>query len=192
MKRLLQLKKEMKKRKPDFLRQDAHKLKKLKKNWRKPKGLDSKMRRGLRGYRRSARIGFSTPRKTYGLNKDGLKGIVVKNLRDLESIKENNIIILSSTIGSKNRIEILKKIKEKNLKISNIKNVDDYIQKAEEIFNKKRETKRTKLQERKKTREETKKKAEAKKEEKSAEEKLEKEKKKTLEKPRSGKEGEFQ
>ena len=42
--RLLELRKRIKRKKPEFIRQDAHKKKSLESKWRKPKGLHSKMR----------------------------------------------------------------------------------------------------------------------------------------------------
>ena len=39
---LLKLRKRIKKKKPRFVRQDSHKKPKLKKKWKKPKGLQSK------------------------------------------------------------------------------------------------------------------------------------------------------
>ena len=49
IKELLELRKQIKNKKPDFIRQDAHKKKKLGKKWRKARGLHSKIRLKLRG-----------------------------------------------------------------------------------------------------------------------------------------------
>ena len=43
-KKLLELRKKIKGKKPNFIRQDAHKHKRLARKWRKPKGIQSKMR----------------------------------------------------------------------------------------------------------------------------------------------------
>ncbi|MDD5177740.1 MAG: eL32 family ribosomal protein [Candidatus Nanoarchaeia archaeon] len=183
--------KQLRRRKPKFLRQDANKLTKLEKNWRKPKGMDSKMRRALKGYRRLAKVGFGSNKQIYGLNKQGLHEIIINNMNDIEKIGKDQIILLSSTLGLKKKIEILKKIKEKKMKISNLKDIDDFIKTSEEFIKKKAEEKKKKVEVRTKSKEELKKKAEEKKEEKSKEEKQDEEKKKILEKPRSGKEGEY-
>ena len=49
------------KRKPDFIRQDAHKKPKLGYKWRKPKGSDSKIRKHLKGYRVGVSVGWKKP-----------------------------------------------------------------------------------------------------------------------------------
>jgi large subunit ribosomal protein L32e len=183
--------KQLRRKKPKFLRQDANKLTKLEKKWRKPKGIDSKMRRSLKGYRRLARVGFGANKKIYGLNKQGLYEVLVNNMKDIEKIGKDQIILLSSVLGLKKKIEILKKIKEKKMKVSNLKDIDAFIKTSEESIKKKAEEKKKKVEVRTKSKEELKKKAEEEKEKKSKEEKQEEEKKKILEKPRSGKEGEY-
>ena len=50
---LLEFRKKIKAKKPNFIRQDAHKKGEIKKKWRRPKGLQSKMRLHKRGYRKS-------------------------------------------------------------------------------------------------------------------------------------------
>ncbi|MDD5332036.1 MAG: eL32 family ribosomal protein [Candidatus Nanoarchaeia archaeon] len=177
-------------RKYKFLKQDAHKLDKLKKNWRKPKGLDSKMRRNLRSYRRLVRIGYGSPEEIKGLNRQGIQEIKVNNIHDLDKIKPDQLIIISSTLGLRKKIELVKKIQERKLKVANLKDIQEFIKKSEEKIKKKSDERKSKIEKRAKSKEDLKKKAEKKKEskeEKTQEEKLEEEKKKTLEKPKVGK-----
>jgi len=153
-KELLELRNEMKSKKPNFLRQDAHKIKGLKKKWIKPKGVHSKMRLKLRSYRKQVSIGYSSPKDVKYLNREGFKEVLVNNLNDLTKIKDNEIVLLSSKLGLKKKIEILKKIKELGFKISNLKNADTFVSNIENL-----------LKEKKKKREEVKAKKEVKKEE---------------------------
>jgi len=158
---LLELRNEAKARKPDFLRQDAHRVRKLKKRWIRPKGRHSKMRFGLRGYRKSPSIGYSSPMEVKYLNMYGEKEILVNNLADLNKItKENEVVLISSNLGLRKRLEILKKAKELNLKVSNLKNIDSFINNIENFFKdkkKKREEKKakkeTKVEQKKETKE---------------------------------------
>ena len=46
---LLELRRAMKRKKPDFIRQDSHKKAGLGAKWRKPKGIHSKMRKKHKG-----------------------------------------------------------------------------------------------------------------------------------------------
>jgi len=64
MKKLLELRKKIKQRKPEFIRQDAHKKAKLKRKWVRPRGIDSKIRLGLKGYGKKPSTGWSSPKGT--------------------------------------------------------------------------------------------------------------------------------
>jgi len=140
MKELVELRNKIKKKKPDFIRQDAHKKTKLSKNWRKPRGYHAKIRLSKAGKRKAVTTGYGSPKKVKGLTKEGLKSILLRSA-NLENIKEEGIII-SSKIGTKKRLGILKKAKENNLKIINIKNIDQYIKAVEDKMAAKKETKK--------------------------------------------------
>ncbi len=177
IKSLLDLRNYLKLKKPDFLRQDAHKVKKIDKKWARPKGRHSKMRVGLRGHGKRPSIGYSSPREVKGLNKQGLKEVLVNNINDLKKVKDKDkeVILLASNLGLKKRIEILKKVKELKLKIANIKDIDSFVSNVESF-----------LRERKKKKEEKKPKKEAEKIEVKEEKKEEEKeiKRKVLEKRR--------
>jgi len=146
---LLILRKQRKKKKPTFLKQDAHKKKKLEQNWRKPKGSDSKMRVGFKGYRRSVQIGWSSPSEVRSLNKEGKKDVMISNINQLEKVnKATDSVLLSASVGNKNKIIILEKAKELGLSVSNIKDVDSFLKKTKEEFSKRTDTKKKKVKER--------------------------------------------
>lgn len=178
MKELLEVRRTLKKKKPEFLRQDAHRVAKLAKKWRKPKGRHSKMRFKLRSYRKQPSIGYSSPRAVRGLDQKGRIEVIVKNVQDLEKIKQNEIIVIGSTVGTKKKVMILKKIQEKKLAVKNVKNIDEFIKQVEEKLKKKKEDAKTKETQKKKSKEEALKVAEEKKkeEEKKTDEEKEKEK----------------
>jgi len=181
MNQLLELRKKLKKRKPDFLRQDAHKVKRLKKKWRAPKGIHSKMRRKLRGYRKQPSIGYSSPKKVRYLHPSGLKEILVHNLKNLENINPKiEAAVIAKTVGVRKKIELLKKTKELKINVLNVKNIDEFIKKVEEKFKKQKEKAAKREEEKKKAKEEALKKAKEKKE--KEKEKTEEEKKKEEEK----------
>jgi len=109
----------MKRKKPRFLRQEWWKRKRLKLCWRKPKGLDSKLRKGLKGYGYRVKIGWRSPKETRGLYK-GLEEVRVFNPADLEGLDpKKHIVRIASTVGKKKRQEIVKAAGEKGLKIAN-------------------------------------------------------------------------
>ena len=64
---LLKLREEIKENKPDFIRQEYPARKNLKKTWRKPKGIHSKMRKKKLGKRKQPSVGYKSPRLVRGL-----------------------------------------------------------------------------------------------------------------------------
>lgn len=143
MKELLELRKKIKKKKPSFVRQDAHKKPRLEKKWRKPKGIHSKMRLKLRGYRRSVSVGYGSPKKVRGLHNSGLKSIMINSIKDIEKLdSKKECAAIAKTIGMKKRILLINKAKAVGVRIINIKNVDAYLKNLEEKFAKRKEKKK--------------------------------------------------
>ena len=153
-------------KKMKFIRKDAI-LKKLKNAWRRPKGLHNKLRLNKAGHQKKPSIGYKKPVTE--------KPLLVKNLKDLNNIKSN--FILASTIGTKKKIEIIKKAQEQKLQILNIKDINAFLKKVEEKQKKKKDITKKKEEKKKKFEEKAKEKTE---EEKKIEEKQER--KKVLEK----------
>ena len=139
--KLLQKRREIKAKKPDFIRQDAHKKKKLKKCWRSSKGIQSKMRLNKAGYRKSIRIGYKSPAEVRGLSRNGLEPIMVSNVSQLTKITEGQGAVISSTVGQRKRMEIAKKAEDLSIPVINIKNIKDYLKSAGEKIAKRKEEK---------------------------------------------------
>jgi large subunit ribosomal protein L32e len=164
IKKLLETRKQIKSKKPGFIRQDAHKKERLKKKWRKPRGLQSKIRLGVAGKARAVSQGYRSPKKVRGLHKSGLQQSLIRTISDLDSLSPKvNCLIISTTLGNKKKIEVMKQAKQKGFEIANIKNPEGYIKKVEDAINLKKKTKeKTKEKEKtakinkKKTKEETK------------------------------------
>jgi len=177
MKELLELRKSMKRKKPSFIRQDAHK-KRLKKKWVRPRGLHSKVRLKKAGHPKKVSNGYRGPKKVRGLSKEGLIVRRICNENELASVdKEKEGIIIMGSVGLKNKISLLKKAKEKGIKVLNL-NVDDYLKRKEDDIKKKVEKKKGREEKRKKKKEEKK----EKKEEEKLEEKLSDDEKKEKDK----------
>ena len=112
------------KKKPKFLRRTWNKYSKLGKGrkkkqvWRRPTGRDNKMREKRRGYSSVVSIGYRGEKDKREKLKEK-KAVIVKNTKDLEKIKENEIIIVGS-VGKKKKMEIAKKAKEMKIEIYNM------------------------------------------------------------------------
>jgi len=147
LKELLELRKQNKNKKPNFVRQDAHKMKRLFKKWRNPRGLHSKIRLKLKGRAKYVSIGYRGPKKVRYLHKSGLKHHLVRSSSDLESLDNKKIcLIIASSLGNRKKIAILKKANEQGFNIVNIKNPGAYIKKVEDKINLKKKIKKEKEQ----------------------------------------------
>ena len=135
---LLEVRRNLKERKPEFIRQDSPKRMKVGFKWRKPKGIHSKIRHHFKGRRKMPSPGFKSPLKVRGLHASGLKIVNVSSVNEVQKIKKNTEgIIISKSVGAKKRLEILKKAKELNITILNL-NVDEHIKKIEDMINSKK------------------------------------------------------
>ena len=105
---------------PKFRRMNVGTMKRVKANWRKPHGIDSKQRQKLKAYGAYPVIGYRTPRAERGLHPNGLKEALVSNAKQLEALDAKvNCVRFSSTVGKKKRVLLEKLCREKKLKMVN-------------------------------------------------------------------------
>lgn len=108
---------------PKFLRHTSHKYSKLglrrkkKQIWRRPTGRDNKMREQRRGKPPIVSIGYSKNKKDKGKVNNKIPKIV-QNIKDLNNIQKDQIIVLGK-VGKKKKIEIAKKAKELKIEVYN-------------------------------------------------------------------------
>lgn len=171
MKALLLLRRILKRKKPKFVKQDAHKKAKLSDSWRKPRGLQSKVRLEKKGYRSSISVGWKSPVKVRGLTREGYEPIKVNNVADLKKINpKTQAAEISATVGLKKKLGILEQSEKLGIHIKNIKNVKKFQEDSAKAISQKQQTKTTKLAAAKKKKEASKKKT-TKKDERSEEQK---------------------
>lgn len=128
--------KNVKKRKPNFFREDWHKRKAAcKTSWRKPRGKHSKMRHGFQGHPASADPGYGSPGDVRGLHSSGLMPIRIHNAQDLSLLNKSvHAVIIGAAVGIRKKAEIVKKASSLSLKIIGIKNPAEYLKKFEEML----------------------------------------------------------
>jgi len=170
-KKLIEVRKTIKSRKPTFLQQDHHKKARVKARWKRPTGLQSKMRHQFKGYSRRVKQGWRSPVEIRGFHGAGVEPVMVFNIQDLDKVKNHQGIIISGNVGTRKKLLIIEKAVSMKLQILNIK-PDQFKKRLEENKAKKVESKKSKEEQKKKTLEESLKKAEKAKKDK---EKLDKE-----------------
>jgi len=110
--------------KKKFVRRDAGRFSKLGKKrkkmqkWRKPKGRDNKMREKRFGYPKLVSLGYKSSKGKSG-KIEGLTPCLVYNIKDLDTVNKNSMIIIAK-VGAKNKLEIIKKALKMKLRIANI------------------------------------------------------------------------
>jgi large subunit ribosomal protein L32e len=119
-KELLQLRKKIAEKRPEFVRQESWRYKKLASNWRKPKGKDNKMRKQVSGVPRLVKVGYKGPRISRGLHPSGYNDVLVFNTRDLTKIDPmKDAVRIAHGVGNKKRIEIVTEATKLKIKILN-------------------------------------------------------------------------
>ncbi len=107
---------------PEFRRQESWRLKRVKESWRRPRGIDSHMRKQRRGWHKLVNVGYRSIRRARSLHPSGLQEVLVHNVADLEGLDpQMSAVRIAHTVGSRSRIEIGERAKELGLKILNFK-----------------------------------------------------------------------
>jgi len=120
-KKLLALRRKRKKTKPDFVRQESWRYVRLDESWRRPRGKDSKMRLRVKGWPKTVKIGYGSPKKSRGLHPSGLKPVMISSKRDLDKAgsPEGKILIFSSRLGRRLREALAKEALSRGFAIAN-------------------------------------------------------------------------
>jgi large subunit ribosomal protein L32e len=131
-----------KRKKPKFRRQESWRYKRVKENWRKPTGIDSKMRKKVKGWPPSPEAGYRSTKEIRRLHPSGYEEIRVQRVDDLTKIDpERQAIRIARTVGAKKRVEISARAEEKGIRILNPRRVKELEEFKEEEMKKEEEPK---------------------------------------------------
>ena len=136
-------------KKPKFKRQESWRYKRVKQNWRKPRGIDSKMRKKVKGWPPSPEAGYRGPKKIRGLHPSGYIEAQVQTVEDLNGIDPaKQAIRIARTVGGKKRVEILALAEERGIHVLNpriVRELEEFeeeeMEEGEETEKEKEETK---------------------------------------------------
>ena len=106
--------------KPGFRRQESWRYKRVAENWRRPRGVTSKMRKEESGVPVKVKVGYGSASSTRGLHPRGLIDRLVYRESELDSLDPKaHIVRVSARVGERKRRGIIAKAKEHNFHIAN-------------------------------------------------------------------------
>ncbi|HEY7110790.1 MAG TPA: 50S ribosomal protein L32e [Nitrososphaeraceae archaeon] len=137
-KELLQARKKISDKRPEFVRQESWRYDRLSPSWRRPKGKDNKMRLQVSGVPRLVKIGYRGPKLGRGLHPSGYTEVMVYNTNDLNGVDPaKNAIRIGHTVGRRKRMAIVEAAAALKIKVLNpqraIMEHSDQIEKVDDM-----------------------------------------------------------
>ncbi|KAK1781636.1 ribosomal protein L32e [Copromyces sp. CBS 386.78] len=114
----------VKKRSKGFMRHQSDRFMRVAAAWRKPKGIDNRVRRRFRGSLAMPSIGYGSNKKTRHMMPSGHKAFLVSNVKDVELLLMHNKTYaaeIAHNVSSRKRIEIIARAKQLSVKVTNAK-----------------------------------------------------------------------
>mmetsp|Transcript_44105 Transcript_44105/g.116608 ORF Transcript_44105/g.116608 Transcript_44105/m.116608 type:complete len:134 (+) Transcript_44105:90-491(+) len=112
----------VKKRIKKFGRFQADRFKRMNQSWRKPRGIDGRVRRRFKGSTMMPSIGYGSNKKTRFRMKNGFYKFLVQSPADLEMLLMHNekyAVEIAHNIGAKKRKEIVERADQLRLYVTN-------------------------------------------------------------------------
>ncbi|KAH7350097.1 60S ribosomal protein L32 [Plectosphaerella cucumerina] len=114
----------VKKRTQRFKRHQSDRFMRVDPSWRKPKGIDNRVRRRFRGTAPMPSIGYGSNKKTKYMMPSGHKAFLVNNVNDVELLLMHNRTFaaeIAHAVSSRKRIDIIARAKQLGVKVTNAK-----------------------------------------------------------------------
>jgi large subunit ribosomal protein L32e len=119
----LQKKTKVHKRTKKFVRHQADQFKRIaRSSWRKPKGIDGRVRRRFKGALPMPSIGYGTDKKTRNVHPHGFKTVVVNNVAELEMLMMHNrtyAATVGHSVSTRVRREIISRAEQLAVRVTN-------------------------------------------------------------------------
>ncbi|KAB0791463.1 hypothetical protein PPYR_03263 [Photinus pyralis] len=112
----------VKKRTKKFVRHQSDRYCKLKRNWRKPKGIDNRVRRRFKGQYLMPNIGYGSNARTRHMLPTGFKKVLIHNLKELEVLMMQNRKFcgeIAHGVSSKKRKIIVERAAQLSIRLTN-------------------------------------------------------------------------
>lgn len=119
-KRLLKLRKRISQKRPHFRQFEEWRFARIKDHWRRPKGIDNKMRQKRKGWPKSVKVGYGSPKAVRNLHPSGREEVAVYNVGDLTIVDpETQVARIGGSVGRKKKTAILSEAENLGIKVLN-------------------------------------------------------------------------
>jgi len=111
-----------KKRTRRFTRHESDRYLRLRPNWRKPKGIDNRVRRRFKGQRRMPKIGYGNAKTIRHVLPNGYRKVLVHNVKDLDMLLMQNKRYcgeIGHAVSSKKRKSIVERAQQLRIVLTN-------------------------------------------------------------------------
>jgi len=119
-------------KKPAFLRQESWRDIKFSKSWRRPRGLDNKIRQKVKGWPAGPSTGYKGPKIARGLHPSGYREVIIYNVETVATVDPNTQAIrIAGTVGKRKRALIVAEAEKLEIKVLNLPIVEEEVPEAE-------------------------------------------------------------
>lgn len=121
-KKVLKTRERAKNKKPNFVRSESWRYDKFSESWRRPRGLDHKMRRKIKGWPPTVSVGYKGPKTARGLHPSGYREVLVHNVSDIATVDPaTQAARIAHTVGMRKRAQIIAQAKKRKVYVLNFK-----------------------------------------------------------------------
>lgn len=120
LEQLLEKRRTIAEHRPEFVRPESWRYDRLHPEWRKPKGLDNKVRKSIKGWPRRVKVGYRGPAQVRGYHSSGHIEILVHNPEELSKVVAGKEVVrIGGGVGARKRAAIMKRASELGLRVVN-------------------------------------------------------------------------
>jgi len=112
----------VKKRTKRFIRHQSNRYDKVKQNWRKPKGIDNRVRRRFKGVYKMPNIGYGSAKLTKHMLPTGFRKVLVHNVKELEVLMMQNkkfCAEIAHAVSAPKRRELVERAQQLAIRVTN-------------------------------------------------------------------------
>merc|ERR1719411_610619 len=112
----------VKKRTKRFIRHQSDRYVKLSKSWRKPKGIDNRVRRKFKAMYLMPNIGYGSAKTTKHMLPIGFRKVLVHNIKELEVLMMQNkkfCAEIAHGVSAKNRKTLVERAQQLCIRVTN-------------------------------------------------------------------------